>query len=288
MDGIFIFIIIYFILLLLLSFERIKKFINQYLSEIFTAISAFGMTLIDIKSDSSEEFIGRISWEDSWPFLLSFFLLQMIVGVIISAYRNKKNLEKRNLEIEVSRLETSIELIKEEYYNLCSKSILNMFMDFYTTGQERISIYKHQGSHFDLLGRCSRVGEYNKRTNYLYNENEGLIGLGWENGEVFLTGIPNWSGNGSNYKNFMKERCNISEERLNRIRMKSRSFYVKTLNDTSTATNPDGIIVFESKVVSQVNKEQCDELISRNIEPLLDLLKNMKSLTNKVDKLIDK
>lgn len=283
MDGIFIFVIVYFILLLLLAFEKVKKFINQYLSEIFTAISAFGMTLIDIKSDSTDEFVGKNSWQDAWPILLGFFLLQMITGIIISAYRNKKNLEKRELESELSKLNSLIDLIKEDYYNLCSKSILNMFRDFYTTGQERISIYKHQGSHFILLGRCSKVGEYNKRTNYAYSEKEGLIGLGWENGEAFLIGVPNWSGNGTEYKNFITQRCNISEDRLRQIRMKSRSFYVKTLNDESTATNPDGVIVFESKNPTRVNKAECDALIEKNIEPLLDLLKNMKSLTRKVD-----
>lgn len=285
MDGIFIFIIIYFLLIFLLAFEKVKGFINQYLSEIFTAISAFGMTMIDINSDSTDSFIGDITWKDSWKLLLIFFLLQLIAGIIVSAYRNKKNLEKRNLETELKKLEGSLETIKQEYYNLCSQSILNMFRSFYTSGQDRISIYKHQGNHFILLGRYSQSGEYNRRTNYEYSEREGIIGKGWEDGEALLTGAPNWSGNGVEYKRWMIERCTISEDRVNQIRMKSRSLFVKTINDESTATNPDGIIVFESKNPTRVNREECIELIETNKGPLLDLLKNMKSLTNKISRI---
>lgn len=285
MDGIFIFIIIYLLLFIFLAFEKTKQFINQFLSEIFTAISAFGMTYIDIMSESNEKFVDKYSWSESWKFLIGFFLIQILIGLIVSAIRNKNNLDKRSLEIENKKLSDSIDLIKQEYYKLCSNSILNMFNTFYSDGQERISIYKHQGSDFVLLGRCSRSPEYNRSTSYHYNEKEGFIGIGWEKGEFFCDGVPRWSGNGMEYKKFMIEKCNISDVRLNQIRMKSRSFYVKNLNDESTATNPDGIIVFESMNPTKVNKTECDALIKKNQKALLSLLKNMKSLTSKVSRI---
>lgn len=284
MDGYLYFLIATIIILALTSFKQTRNFLSQYLSEFLTAIGAIGLTIVDIQSGSEDIFIASYSWKDVWGFLLFIFGLIILTAIIVGA---KRNLHNRTVQEEINnnlQLKKSIKNYQEEYYKLCSNNILHLFESFYSTGGERISIYKHQGDHFTLLGRCSKNSAYNKNTDYKYSDNEGLIGKGWSENEVIVTGSPKWVKNGADYKMFMKNQCNITDKRLKKIRMKSRSLYVKTINDHNTASNPDGIIVFESMSPTKItNNEECNQLIADNEKALLTLLKNMKSLTKKVE-----
>ena len=283
MDGYLYFVIALILILKLTSFKTTRNFLTQYLSEFLTAIGAIGLTVVDIQSGSDKIFIGTNTWEDVWGLLLFIFGITILTAIIVGAKRNLHNrtvLEGINKNLE---LQKSIKNYKTEYYKLCSNSILHLFESFYTTGGERISIYKHQGDHFTLLGRCSKNPAYNKNTDYQYKENEGLIGKGWIDDEILVTDSPKWIGNGKDYKTFMKTKCNITDKRLRKIRMKSRSLFVKTINDNNTASNPDGIVVFESMNPKKTTREECNQLISDNEKALLTLLKNMKSLTKKVE-----
>ena len=176
MEGYLYFAIAILIILTLTSFKTTRNFLTQYLSEFLTAIGAIGLTVTDIQSGSDSVFIGTNSWKDVWGILLIIFGLILLLAIIIGA---KRNLHNRTVQGEINKnlqLKKSIETYQEEYYKLCSNNILHLFESFYTTGGERISIYKHQGDHFTLLGRCSMNSAYNKSTNYKYRDNEGLIG----------------------------------------------------------------------------------------------------------------
>jgi len=283
MDGYLYFLIASIIILALTSFKTTRNFLKQYLSEFLTAIGAIGLTVVDIQSGSEDIFIGTNTWKDVWGILLFIFGLTVLIAIIVGA---KRNLHNRTVQEEVNKnveLKKSIKTYQEEYYKLCSNNILHLFEEFYTTGGERISIYKHQGDHFTLLGRCSKNSAYNKYTNYKYHDNEGLIGKGWDENEVIITGSPKWTGKGKDYKDFMKSKCNISDKRLRKIRMKSRSLFVRTINDNITASNPDGIIVFESMNPEKISSAECNRLIAENEKALLTLLKNMKNLTKKIE-----
>jgi len=282
MIGILYIIIPVLMILGLNTIPTIRNYIYQYLSEFLTALGAIGLTLIDIMSESDEIFIGDKTWEDSWGFLLVFFFIILLSSIVVSANRNRHNLSLQEQIDRNRNLEREIELYNKEYYNLCSNNILYLFKDFFTSGSERISIYKHQGSHFTLLGRYAKNPSNNGQTTYEYKDNEGLIGKAWNEGELILNDAPKWVKNGRDYKNFMKNNCDITDSRLGAIRMKSQSFYIRTLNDDSTSENPDGIVVFESISPSKVSKEGCQGLINDNEQAVLTLLQNMKSLTRKV------
>lgn len=270
------------IILIASTIEKSRKYINQYLSEFLATIGAIGLSLVGIMASSEEIFVGEYKWKDVWGLMLIIFIIIMFVAIYVGASRNKHNF---NLNEEIKKnqkLQENIQLYNQEYYKLCSTTILFLFKDFFTTGNERISIYKHHGNHFTLLGRYSGNGNYNRRTTYEYNDNEGLIGKAWNEGEQILTGSPKWVKNGSEYKKFMKQKCSITDKRLSKIRMRSRSFFIKTLDDKNTAENPDGIIVFESMEPNKIIITECKQLLENNENSILSLLKNMKSLTNRV------
>ena len=217
MDGYLYFVITLILILVFTSIKATRNFLTQYLSEFLTAIGAIGLTVVDIQSGSDNIFIGTSSWKDVWVVLLIIFSLIVLSAIIVGA---KRNLHNRTVQEEINKnllLKKSIKTYQEEYYKLCSNNILHLFESFYTTGGERISIYKHQGDHFTLLGRCSKNFAYNKNTDYKYRDNEGLIGKGWDENEVIVNGSPKWTGKGTDYKNFMKTKCNITDKRLNKI-----------------------------------------------------------------------
>lgn len=282
MPGIVYFGIALILLLIFTSIKKTKDFIVHYLSEFLTAIGAIGMTVVDIMSDSDEKFTNDYTWKDSWVLLLILFSIIMIVSIIVSANRNLHN---RNISLEIKKnedLRKSIQTYQDEYYKLCSNNILSMFKIFFETYDERISIYKFNDNHFILLGRYSKNQKFNKKTDYQYSSEEGLIGKAWNNGETFIDGAPKWSKNNkSSYNNFMKQKCNITDKRLNSLTMKSQSLYIVTLHDNNTAEDPDGIIVFESMNPTKVSKTLCDSLIDERKKELFLLLKNMKNLTKK-------
>ena len=280
MQGIIYLIIALIIVLILTSNKITREYIFTFLSEFLTVIGAIGMTLIGIMSNSQKKFVFDYTWQDSWVFLLIFFGMIMFISIVVSANRNLHN---RTVAAEIKKneeLKKSINIYKDEYYKLCSNNILSMFKIFFTSHNERISIYKFNDNHFILLGRYSKNQNFNKKTNYQYSAEEGLIGKGWNDGEVIIIGAPKWlKNNTSPYNNFMKQRCNIKDKRLNNLTMKSQSLYILTLHDNSTAEDPDGIIVFESINPTKVVKNECDDLIIERKKELFLLLKNMKNLT---------
>ena len=281
-SGFQIFVAIALIILLLLVFKRTGDFIKGNMVEVLSSIAGIGLTAIDIMSSSDKKFIYDYTWKDVWVYLLVLFGTCLALSIFLSA---RRNLTQRRIAEEIeknNRLEKKLIVINEEYYKLCSDNIKFLFQAFFTTGKERISIYKHQGDHFTLLGRYASSPEHNKRTDYDYSDGEGLIGKGWRENEFSVIDIPGWQGKGVAYKSFLKSICSISELRLNKIRMKSRSYYIRTLNDTSTATDPDGIIVFESIDQKKSNTADCRALIEKQSTNILSLLKNMNSLTKKI------
>lgn len=282
MPGIIYFGIALIIILILTTYKKTKVYIETYLSEFLTIIGAIGMTIIDIMSDSTEIFVYKSTWKDCWVYLLILFSLIMFASVIVSA---KRNLHNRNIAVELKKnedLRKSIQIYQDEYYKLCSNNILSMFKTFFVSHDERISIYKFNDNHFILLGRYSKNQKFNKKTEYQYSSEEGLIGKAWNDGETFIEGAPKWSKkNKASYNNFMKKICSITDKRLNNLTMKSQSLYIVTLHDDNTAEDPDGIIVFESMNPIKVCKTECDLLIEERKKELFLLLKNMKNLTKK-------
>ncbi len=202
-----------------------------------------------------------------------------MIGIGISVYQKSRMEGVFKIKEKLKTLSSTLDKIKKEYYALCSNNIKSMFEDFFTTGEDRISIYRHEGNHFILLGRYSQSPQFNKRSTKPYSDDEGLIGRGWNEGEVFENNIRPWKGSGRDYNSDIKRICTISDDRLRSISMKSTAFYIRTLSDDDTAEDPDGIIVFESKNKNAVDKGKIQKMLSEKETSLLKFLQGMKSVS---------
>ena len=125
------------------------------------------------------------------------------------------------------------------------------------SGKERISVYfiPKEEEMFILLSRFSKNPSLNQKSNRVYEFKEGFIYQALEEGDI-IRNINAISNNESEYLKEVKDLCFISENRLKNLKMKSRSYYIKTINDDSTEII--GLIVLESLDVNKFNEIQED------------------------------
>jgi hypothetical protein len=174
-----------------------------------------------------------------------------------------------------------MEKIKLEYYGLCSDNIKEIFSQFFkeSGGNGRVSLYKHEGHYFTLLGRAADNPVHSKRGQETYPDNEGFIALGWQQGTFQIHSIPAWAGrSGTDYRKFMKAKCQISDGRLKKLTMRSRSFYIYRFNNDN-AQNPHGIIVFERISETPIEITNIHSAFEHHESQLISLLKSMRSLS---------
>ena len=271
--------VILFVLVILIFALLFTKHFKSFLSEVFTLIGGLGLTTVDILSDSEQKFVGQYSWKDSWPYLFWLSAFFLALGIGVSIYRNRKTESLKELQTSNKSLQKKIDRIKKDYFRLCSDEIKLIFEDFFNQSDSRISIYQHQGTYFTLLGRFSNNNKFNSNDDHEYPDSDGFIALGWQTNEFENQDAPIWEGKGKKYKAYMKNICQISDRRLDGLKMRSCSFYIKTINDSSTSENPDGIIVFERLKPKSIDVNYCKEKMQIKNTEILSFLRNMKSLT---------
>ncbi len=280
------FILGYLLLILCLwLIPKVRTLFILHKSELLGFSSGYTFLLADIKSSSDTIVIFSKSWKELNTSLVVIGILLGVIGIIISAYEKRKQKKLTELTEELADTKAKLEKIKVEFYNLCSDSIKDIFQSFFATtnGNGRVSLYKHDGNSFMLLGRAVDNPVYNKRGLEIYSDTEGFIAKGWQQGTFEVHGIPKWTGKiGTEYRNFMKEKCEITDERLKNLTMKSRAFYVYRFNSPN-AQNPYGIIVFEKLNDTQIQTATIDAIFASHGSQIVSLLKSMKSLYGSVN-----
>ncbi|RMZ58000.1 hypothetical protein D1632_17005 [Chryseobacterium nematophagum] len=277
--DIFFFITYIFAVLILLLIPYTKNIFKKNIAELFSITSAYLLILADIKNDSKKVIINDLTWEDINFSLVGLGFILLIVSVIVNFSQKNKNLSFSQIQSELQTTTDKLKNIQKEYFKLCSDNIRVIFEDFFTQtdGQGRISIYKFDDNQFKLLGRYSNNPEFNKAGRENYSSNEGFIALGWQNGKFSIDSIPKWTGKGKDYKDFMKNSCNISENILKKIKMKSRSFYIYRIKNEDSRP-PLGIIVFEQIKPEVINQVLIENIISGHEAQLQFLIKSMKTI----------
>jgi hypothetical protein len=163
---------------------------------------------------------------------------------------NSLKVEKGELDIKIQNLENQISKINNNSIEIVQIHLAYLFEKMKLENSERISLYKFIDDKFYVLGRFSSNPEFKKRGRSCYNK-EGLIFKAWQLGYYFKnSGIvnPNMSSRTKFRKGYYKvvnEIAIIDEKTVWEMNMKSRSFYLKALKDSSNVENTS-IIVIES------------------------------------------
>jgi hypothetical protein len=282
--DIFIFFFGYALLFLgLWAFPKLRKFLQGHKSEILFFTSGYIFLLADIKAANTSKLAFGFSWEDCNTAIVVLGVIMGASGILWSGYEKYKQKSLKEVTEDLSLANATIDSVKSEYFKLCSDSIKHVFEPFFKTDNVagRVSLYKHQNSEFVLLGRHADSPAHKNSSKASYPDNEGFIAKGWEDrGEFSICGAPEWknTGNGTSYRAFMRLNCTISEDRLDQLIMRSRSFFVYRF-DNSDSDKPAGIIVLEQTSPAEIDKEMIHDIFQRHEKIISSLLKSMRSLS---------
>lgn len=262
-------------------FPKTKDFALQTTNEFIGISSTYLYLLAGIKNGSDKLVVFNLTWKDLNPYLVYGGIIISLIYLYINYKHRNRYITDEELLKKVNTLEQKFESSKKEFFKLCSDIIKSDFTKFFKNSENsgRISIYKYENKKFYLLGRYSSNPTYNKPSRKNYPSNEGFIALGWENGTHSAFDILKFRGKGRDWKKSIKSKCNISNNTLDKIRMKSCSFYVHRIeNEDSRA--PLGIIVAEQISPNEIDTINITKPLEKHSEVISSLIKTMKTLSD--------
>lgn len=186
---------------------------------------------------------------------------------------NSLKLQKSELDIKIQNLESQISKINNNSIDIVETHLAYLFEKMDLNNSERISLYKFIDDKFYVLGRFSSNPELKKRGRNSYKK-EGLIFKAWQLGKYFKNSgipVPNISTRSKfrrGYYKVLNEIVSIDEETVWKMKMKSRSFYLKALKDSSNVENTS-IIVIESLNDNGFQSSEIDQILSMEEEKKL-------------------
>lgn len=180
------------------------------------------------------------------------------------------NKEKTSVDVKIQGLENQLAKINNNSIDIVEINLAYLFEKMNLGNNERMSLYKFIDDKFYVLGRFSSNPELKRRGRSSYKK-EGLIFKAWQLGKFSkISGIP--LCNMSNRKNFRKgyykslnDIALIDEETVWKMKMKSRSFYLKALKDSNNVENTS-IIVIESLNENGFNLDDIDSKLNSDEE----------------------
>lgn len=243
-------------------------------SGIISAILVIALSVIDISNvnEWKGNFFG--SKEFAYGQIIYYFTVisSLLFGIISLVHGNEvSKLEKDNISKgdKIIDLENRLnDLVGEtsELFNSYLKLLVKS-LDFKHT--ERISVYKVYNNRFKLIARTSVDPTLMEMARTEYPIDEGFIGKGWKEGDFFCDNLPDTTvRNGINsYYNKVNSIFSIPRDVVERIRMKSRNFYVYRVDGYDG--NPKAVLVFESLNPTTFTKDSIMEKLRDIEEPLM-------------------
>lgn len=185
----------------------------------------------------------------------------MVVSYIF-IFKKNKSLTKCEATIEeqgrkIQAQESSLEKFGQENAALFNYVLYILSKNIGLKDTDRISVYKKSREKFVTIGRYSLNPNYSDIRRSSIPTSEGFIGKALVNGECLVVGIeePYKKKKDSPYNEKIKSCCNITDDVLEAIRMKSRFYYCKALTD-QTGMERTSVIVIESTNANRFTREE--------------------------------
>jgi len=196
------------------------------------------------------------------------------VGSHVTAFFVKDKYKRLALEVDDLRSKNASKSI--ECYELFSNYLFAYFGKIELGSDERISLYKLDLDEFLCLGRYSTNEKFRGKPSRLYSKEQGCISKAWEKGLIEEAKSPDPEMHWENYVDYQKDNFGYTEDQLNNLRMKSRSFYGVRLKNTQNKAV--GVLLFESLNVDGLPFGKIKRTIhiheQKNIGALIESLEN--------------
>jgi hypothetical protein len=180
-------------------------------------------------------------------FLFWTFLVTAILTALSSWGMSVRQKSYNSLKTELAVTKEAVQKMGDSTTFVFEGLLLNLSrkLSFPQNDQTRLSLYIHYPEHdyFVPCGRYSPNPKFRKPGRTSYPDNEGCIAKGWQNGWHFDNNFPETKKQ-KDYRAYCSKQYNIPDDVYNRIRMKSRVYAVKRLDDN--LGNQLGLLVIEA------------------------------------------
>ena len=121
-----------------------------------------------------------------------------------------------------------------DYYDLFDEELRQLYVTLNFGDSERVSVYKHDGKNFRILGRFSKDPEFNKQHRKVFPDSQGAIEKAWRQGDVLIENLPDPTTTKGNreYISHLTKNWGIPRAVCNQLTMKSRSYYAIAIDDS--------------------------------------------------------
>lgn len=245
----------------------------------------------------------KVWWGDSWPKLITAAgAIGMAVGGILAGSDTasivgwiifgasamltvsgqivdwKRVPKISHLQRTVAELEDLVEQTRQDYFHHFETQLSVLANDTLSlTDKERVSVYKHDGRAFVMLGRYSKNPEFCKRGRGTYPEGEGCIAKAWLAGEAVLDSLPDPQTEEGRYLEVLKNDWGIKKGVARDFTMKSRSFVAFALENHSPKRI--AVIVFESTNAGSLDKRELKNVMDNGeAKRLVDFMESVSKL----------
>jgi hypothetical protein len=179
---------------------------------------------------------------------------------------------KDNLDVKIQKLENQLSKINNNSIDIVEIHLAYLAEKMKLSSNERITLYKLIDDQFYVLGRYSSNPELKKRSRTSYKK-EGLIFKAWQEIKFFKnSGIPIADSRRTKFRNnyykIINDIAPIEEETVWNIKMKSRSFYIKSFKDLMNLEQTS-IIVIEGKNDKAFDEAEIDLVLNQDEEKRL-------------------
>jgi hypothetical protein len=197
----------------------------------------------------------------SWPGLI--FVLGVALTLVgnTATWRRERHLgglqrQITELEGQVAELEDKVEFRARDYYAQFRMELARVLKEELGYGDnERISVYRHRGRTFQLLGRYSENPQFDRRTNRLYPDHQGVVARAWEDRAAAELSLPDPEKDEASYFRVLEERWSIDEETARQLTMRSRALIGCAIYEPK-GIDREAVVVVESAAVGRITEEE--------------------------------
>lgn len=171
---------------------------------------------------------GGFSWlVSSVPGLV--FLCAAALTLVGSIVVWKRASGLLSLRRRVAELETIVERAERDYYDQFAVELSVILKNVLGYGDtERVSVYRHRGGAFQVIGRYSDNPEFKRRGRTICPDDEGIIGRAWWE-ESATASLPDPDTKPDLYYRVLENEWNVDKTMAEEFTMKSRNYVARAL-----------------------------------------------------------
>lgn len=235
------------------AFEQAGRWLDEYKATVALVVSGVGLSVIKdlcvIVSDANQSVSVRIGSGIA------------VIGTLASAWYGgvaQARLASRNRDLE-QQLEDATELVQNfgsDYFAIWDNRLKVLADVLNLDARDRVSVYRHRGSSFTMVGRFAVLPELDRPGRGVYPVDQGVIGTAWSRGDgkCIVQDLPDPVQDLEGYCARSRDEWKLPVGVVKKLGMKARSIAAFALNGHGDSVR-DAIVVFESSDANRFSIE---------------------------------